>query len=523
MTLSGVSLTYCKEQQMINFKNLVLAAVILLSFMAGVFYTHYNGSQSADAAFDFFKPRDQGVPLTTPPPAAENDRAAHEISKRLPSFAELVKIEKPAVVNISTTQVIKQTGVPHPRFNRRQSPFEEFFGDDFFRKFFGDLPDREFKSKSLGSGFIINKEGFILTNNHVIENATEVKVRLSDEKEYDAKVIGRDPKTDIALIKIDAKNDLPIVQMGDSDKLEIGEWVLAIGNPFGLEQTVTAGIVSAKGRVIGSGPYDNFIQTDASINPGNSGGPLFNIKGEVVGINTAIVATGQGIGFAIPINMALSILPQLKEKGKVVRGWLGVMIQQITEDLAESMNLDTSDGALVAEVVEGGPADKAGIKRGDVILEFDGEVIGKMRDLPTLVAATPVGKKVQVNVLRKEKKETLTVVIGELEEEKAAEADTEDEIGSLGMTVQNLTPELTEYFQLEETEGVVVAEVERYGPAAEAGIRRGDIILEVNQTAVKSVKDYRKALAKKKPGESSLFWIKRGDNTLYFAVRSEKK
>ncbi|MDX1764170.1 MAG: DegQ family serine endoprotease [bacterium] len=508
---------------MMNVKNFALAGVILLSFLIGVFYSDTKAVRSADAAFDFFKSREEAPASVLPGPIVEEGNGPARSSRELPSFVELVKQEKPAVVNISTTQVIKRQGVPHPRFNRRQSPFDEFFGDDFFRRFFGDMPEREFKSKSLGSGFIIDKEGHILTNNHVIENATEIMVKLSTDKEYEAKIVGRDPKTDIALIKIDAKNDLPVVDLGDSDTLEIGEWVMAIGNPFGLEQTVTAGIVSAKGRVIGSGPYDDFIQTDASINPGNSGGPLFNIRGQVVGINTAIVASGQGIGFAIPINMALSLVPQLKETGKVVRGWLGVMIQQITDDLADSLGLETSEGALVAEVVEDGPAAKAGIKRGDVILEFNGEKIGKMRDLPSVVASTAVGRKVPVKVLRQGKTISLDVKVGELEEEKAAETEEGDQFGSLGMTVQEITPELAEYFQLDETEGLVVSEVEQYGPAAEAGLRRGDIILEVNQRPVTSLKDYRKALEKKKAGESSLFWVRRGSNTLYFAVRSAKE
>ncbi|NOY52303.1 MAG: DegQ family serine endoprotease [Deltaproteobacteria bacterium] len=438
------------------------------------------------------------------------------------SFVELVKKEKPAVVNISTTQVVKQGGFNHPRMRQGRNPLDDFFGDDFFRRFFGDQPPHEFKSKSLGSGFIIDKAGYILTNNHVIENATEITVKLSNEKEFKAKLIGRDPKTDIALIKIDDKDDLPVVNIGDSDKLQIGEWVVAIGNPFGLEQTVTAGIVSAKGRVIGSGPYDNFIQTDASINPGNSGGPLFNVHGEVIGINTAIVAGGQGIGFAIPINVAMKILPQLKEKGSVTRGWLGVMVQHITPDLAESMNLKNIDGALVANIVKGGPAEKAGLERGDVIIKFDGKKIGKMRDLPSLVASTPVGKKVEVVLLRKGKSKTLVVKIGKLQEKKTVQQAVES-VGDLGIKVQGITPELADYFDLQTNEGVVVVDVERYSPGAEAGIRRGDIIQEVNQKPVRTIQDYRKALSLKKKGEPSLFWVKRGANTLYFAVRGEKK
>ncbi len=502
-----------------------LVLVALGAFFLGVFYADYRGTQpDANAAFDFFKPRQETPGILQAEPEAPSEAPGSElVAAQVPrSFVDLVKEEKPAVVNISTTQVIKREGFRHPQLPQQRSPFEDFFGDEFFRRFFGDVPPQEFKSKSLGSGFIIDKEGFILTNNHVIENATEIKVKLSNEKEFDAKIIGRDPKTDIALIKVDAKKDLPVVHVGNSDQLQIGEWVVAIGNPFGLEQTVTAGIVSAKGRVIGAGPYDNFIQTDASINPGNSGGPLFNTRGEVIGINTAIISTGQGIGFAIPINVALDILPQLKEKGRVTRGWLGVMVQHITPDIAESLSLDSKEGALVAEVVTGGPAQKAGLKRGDVILEFDGKKVGKMRDLPSIVAATPVGKKVDVRVLSEGKEKTVRVKIEELEEEKVASL-AQEEAGDFGMKVQELTPELAEYFNLEDTQGVVVVELERGGPASEAGIQRGDLVLEVNQKPIRSIEDYRSAVAMKKAGQPSLFWVKRGETTLYFAIRGEKK
>jgi serine protease Do len=260
------------------------------------------------------------------------------------SFADLAEKLKPSVVNISTTKTVRSGGFRSP-FGQG-SPFDRNFGgDDFFERFFGDMPQRQFKQKSLGSGFIISHDGYIFTNNHVVEQADKILVKLSDGKEYEAKVIGRDAKTDIALIKIKSSDSLPVVETGDSDKLRVGDWVIAIGNPFGLEQTVTAGIVSAKGRVIGAGPYDNFIQTDASINPGNSGGPLFNMEGKVIGINTAIVAQGQGIGFAIPISMAKTILPDLKAKGKVTRGWLGVSVQEISEDIAKSMKLKDKNGA----------------------------------------------------------------------------------------------------------------------------------------------------------------------------------
>jgi serine protease Do len=339
-----------------------------------------------------------------------NVKAVAFDNKSLPSFSELVKHAAPSIVNISTTTVIKGPDL-RDRFFGPSNPFGDFFGDDFFGKFFGDTPRREFKQRSLGSGFVIDKEGFILTNNHVIEKAQSIKVKLSDEKEYDAEVVGKDAKTDIALIKINAKHDLPIANLGDSDKLEVGDWVMAVGNPFGLEHTVTAGIVSAKGRVIGAGPYDDFIQTDASINPGNSGGPLFNLKGEVVGINTAIISGGQGIGFAIPINIAKDMLSQLKSKGKVVRGWLGVIIQRVTPDIAKSFGLKESEGALVSDIMEQSPAEKAGIKTGDVIISYNGKKIKDMDTLPRLVGSTEIGKKVKVGIIRDGKQIETEVVI----------------------------------------------------------------------------------------------------------------
>ncbi|MFQ5542642.1 MAG: trypsin-like peptidase domain-containing protein, partial [Candidatus Binatia bacterium] len=303
--------------------------------------------------------------LTGEAQAASHSEAQKSLG--LPNFVGLAKRLTPVVVNISTTQASGggQQVIPSP-FGE-QDPFGEFW-----RRFFGDpLPRGPFRQKSLGSGFIINRDGFILTNNHVVENSDKILVKLSDGREFQADLVGRDSKTDIALIKIDADRDLPTAPLGDSEKLEVGEWVLAIGNPFGLEHSVTSGIVSAKGRHIGAGPYDNFIQTDASINPGNSGGPLMNLRGEVVGINTAIFSRGGGnigIGFAIPVNLAKELLPQLKSKGKVTRGWLGVVIQRVTPAIAESLGLDKARGALVANVSKDAPADKAGVKVGDVII-----------------------------------------------------------------------------------------------------------------------------------------------------------
>lgn len=435
-------------------------------------------------------------------------------SLEAPNFVELVKKLKPAVVNISTTQVVKES--PMAPFFR--GPFEEFFGNDFFEKFFGGRP-REFKTQSLGSGFIISKEGYIVTNNHVVENAEEIVVILASGDEYPAKIIGKDKKTDIALIKIEPKGDLPVAILGDSDSLEVGEWVLAIGNPFGLGHTVTAGIVSAKGRVIGQGPYDDFIQTDASINPGNSGGPLFNLRGEVVGINTAIIAGGQGIGFAIPINIAKWVISQLKERGKVVRGWLGVSIQEVTPELAKSFGLKEKKGALVSSVFEGEPADKAGIKAGDVIIEFDGKEIHDYHELPRVVASTPPGKKVEVKVIRNGKEMTFHVVLGELKEEQQAR-QREGRMARLGIMVRDITPDLAERMGLEDTEGVVVIRVLPGSPADRGGLRRGDVIKEVNRTPIRGTRDFYRAIDEVKKGDVVLFRVLRGGTSLYVAVRA---
>ena len=438
-----------------------------------------------------------------------------------PNFiVELAKRYNPAVVNISTTRIIKRKKRPTPGpFFRGPEHFRDFFGEDFFDQFFGDSRPREYKRNSLGSGFIIDKEGYILTNNHVIENADEIIVTINDEKEYHAKPVGRDKKTDLGLIKLDeGPEDLFTVMLGDSDVLEVGEWVVAIGNPFGLGHTVTAGIVSAKGRVIGAGPYDDFIQTDASINPGNSGGPLFNSKGEVVGINTAIVATGQGIGFAIPINVAKELLIQLKETGHVVRGWLGVHIQKVTPELAESFGMKEPQGALIANVFEDTPAEKAGVEAGDIILEFDGKEIEEYNDLPRIVAATPVGKKVEMKVLREGVKKDLKVEVGQMEEEVTAEGEKEEE-QELGMVLHDITPEIEKQFRLSQSSGVVVLEVEAGSTAADADIRVGDVIAKVKGEEVKNVKELKNILSTTKKGEVIRMTIKRKDATLFIAFR----
>lgn len=435
---------------------------------------------------------------------------AHEFTS---DFVMLAKKLKPSVVNISTARTVKQR-------RQFQRPFGSPFGNDpfqdFFDRFFDDMHPRGFKQRSLGSGFVI-EGGYILTNNHVVAGADEIKVKLADNREFKAEVKGIDERLDLALLKIDAKEALPTAELGDSDAIQVGEWVIAIGNPFGLAETVTAGIVSAKGRVIGSGPYDDYIQTDASINPGNSGGPLFNTHGEVIGINTAIISGGQGIGFAIPINMAKSIIPQLKEKGKVTRGWLGVSIQQVTADLAKSFGLSSENGALVSEIIPESPADKAGLMAGDIIMEFDGKKIHDTAELTKLVAATTVGKKVTLVVLRDGKEKKVAAVIGRLKDGNGDEqgAAAQDK---LGLSVRELNKELAGRFQLKETTGVVVTELKPDGLAQEAGIAEGDIVKEIDGIKIETLKDYEKAVASHKKGQIIRFLMKRGDSTLYVAA-----
>jgi len=391
---------------------------------------------------------------------------------------------------------------------------------DFFDRYFRDRIPKDYKQNSLGTGFIINKDGYIITNNHVVEKADEIKVTFTDKREFEAEIIGRDAKTDLALIRIKSDQDLTPLPFGDSDKLEVGDWVVAIGNPYGLGNTVTAGIVSAKYRKIGAGHYENFIQTDASINPGNSGGPLLNIKGEVVGINTAIFSQNGGsvgIGFAIPVNMAKDLLPQLK-KGQVVRGWLGVMIQMITSELKDKLNLKDEKGALVADVTAGGPAENAGIQRGDVILSFDGKEIKEWNNLPYIVASTPVGKTVTVGISRKGRDMELHIKIERLEEEQesvVADRTRPD----LGMTVNEITPEIARNFGLSQKSGLIVVQVQPNSPAADAGIRQGDIILEVDQTPIGDITQFNRKLDEYKTGDTILFLVKRQRTALYLTLK----
>jgi len=427
------------------------------------------------------------------------------------SFSELAKAVSPAVVNIRTEKVVKGGG---PTFRHFQSPFgkDDPF-HDFFEKFFGDRPQREFKERSLGSGFIIDQRGHIVTNNHVIENAEKIKVKLTNGKEYDAEIVGRDPKTDIALVKAKGLEGFQTIKLGDSDAVKVGEWVVAIGSPFGLEHTVTAGIVSAKGRVIGSGPYDDFIQTDASINPGNSGGPLVNMNGEVVGINTAIVSRSGGnvgIGFAIPANLARGIIEQLQTSGSVTRGWLGVSIQDLTPELADYYGLKDGKGAIVGEVFEGDPADKAGIKAKDVIIEVDGKKIEDSRDLSRMIAEVPVGKKLTVKVLRDGKERTFRVnIVKRTDEKETLAMKGPREETDLGMTVSPLTPQLARQFNLSETEGVVVVGVEKDGPADQAEVQEGDLILEIDRKSITTLEDYHALIKEVEKGETVSLLVRR--------------
>jgi serine protease Do len=430
------------------------------------------------------------------------------------SFAELAERLGPAVVNIQVTKVAPVAGVPW--MQEPEGPYGEFF-----KRFFKDLPQRpeQFRTQGSGSGVIISADGYLLTNNHVVDGAKEVTVTLADQQVYPARVIGRDPKTDLAVLKIDAKQSLPVAPMGSSAGLKVGEWVVAIGNPFGLSNSVTAGIVSAKGRVIGAGPYDDFIQTDAPINPGNSGGPLFNMEGEMVGINTAIIASGQGIGFAIPIDLAKPLIPQLMTTGEVTRGYLGVSIQSITPDLAKALKLEERQGALVSEVAQGGPAAKAGIRQGDVIVGFNGESIKGAHDLPAVVAKTPVGEEATITLQRDGKTQKVPVTVGKLPSERvSSEESSQAGQSQWGLQLQDVTPQMARQRGLADESGVMVIGVQPGSPAERAGLQRGDIIREVNRQPVQSVQDVRDAIAKAGTHDSLVLLVKRGQGSLFVAM-----
>ena len=440
--------------------------------------------------------------------------AASAAVQGLPDFISLAKKLGPSVVNVSTTTV-RGTAQNAP------SPFGgNDAAEEFWQRFFGGRAPRGPQRQSgVGSGFIVDADGTILTNYHVVDGAQKLSVTLSDGKSYEAKVVGRDQKSDIAVIKIEAGRNLPAAPLGDSDRLEVGEWVMAIGNPFGLDHTVTSGIVSAKGRNIGQGPYDNFIQTDASINPGNSGGPLINLRGEVIGINTAIFSQSGGnvgIGFAIPSNSVKELLPQLRDKGKVVRGFIGASVQKVSPEIAETLNINPARGALVADLVKGGPAERAGVKTGDVIIEFDRRPIKDSADLPQQVARVMPGAAVQIKVIRDGKEATLPLTVGEMKDTEVV-ATTQE--GELGLTVQPLTPQLAEKLGLERTEGLVISAVKPGSAGEEAGLRSGDVVVEINRQPIKNLADYNREIARNDKAKSVLFLVRRGQSSLFLALK----
>jgi serine protease Do len=454
------------------------------------FYRHFGLGLLFAGLFLFAGILSGLAPVWEPTPALAAGKADTIVTPA--SIPDLVEKLSPTVVNISTARMVK------------------------------DLLGRDFNQKGLGSGFIISEDGYIFTNNHVVDKVDKIEVKLANGKEYDAEIKGRDASTDLALIKITSPTKLPYARLGDSDRSRIGEGVFTIGNPLGLDHTVTAGIISAKGRVIGAGPYDNFIQTDASINPGNSGGPLCNLFGEVVGINTAIVAQAQGIGFAIPINMAKDILEDLKTSGKITRGWIGVTTQDITDDIRQSLKLKDNQGALVGNVFAGDASDKAGIKIGDVILGIAGKPVKDNRELGQIVATLRVGSKVNVRVFRNGKEMTIPIVVAErkdLQEQASASRTTE----RFGMKVQEVTPEIAKYFALPEKTGVIITDVKAGGPADEAGLKPRDIILKVNNIEISGLKEYEAALTAGEKGDALLMLIRRDKANFFVSLKKGKE
>ncbi len=490
-------------------KLLIVGGVALAAAVAtGVLDVELSWRDSDARALDLFGSGDE-KPADDAPFWSEGSGQPPIVPQGVPnSFADLAEGASKGVVNIST----EKTVVGHSVEDFFQLPNFPFQLPPHFQ-------ERQHRVPSLGTGFVISPDGYIVTNDHVVQSVDKITVKLDDGTELPAEIVGRDPKTDVALIKVDPKEPLFALPLGDSEVVRPGEWVVAIGNPFGLEHTVTAGIVSAKHRDIDQGAYDDYIQTDAAINPGNSGGPLLNLSGEVIGINTAINPRANTIGFAVPINMAKDILPQLRATGSVTRGWLGVVIQGVTPELADELELPETKGALVSKVIPGGPADEAGLRKMDVIREFDGKPVDDYDDLPRIVAATPVDKKVPVVVVRDGKRTTLKPRIAVLENEvQQASATPSSQSGAdaFGMRVQNLTGDLAEQLGLGDAKGVVVSAVDPDGPAAAAGIRRGDVIVEVDRHEVHDVAGLEKVL--EGADDRALMLIRRGENQLYMTV-----
>ncbi|MFN8624372.1 MAG: DegQ family serine endoprotease [Candidatus Binatia bacterium] len=462
----------------------------------------------------------QAPPTVTPHPPVASAGGTLSVAPGVPSsFAPIARAARPAVVNVSTTQTVRTQG--GPQFGPGAGPFaEQDPFSEFFRHFFPQQP-RSFTQRALGSGVLVDAAGHIVTNAHVVKGADKIVVKLEDKREFDAKVVGIDEKTDVAVLKIEPVKDLHFAALGDSDQLHVGDWVVAIGNPFGLSETVTAGIVSAKGRVIGEGPYDDFIQTDASINPGNSGGPLLNLQGQVVGINAAIFSQSGGnigIGFAIPINLVKHVVEEIEAHGKVVRGWLGVSIQNVTPALAKSFGLTQAEGALVADVTPDSPAARAGVERGDIIVEYNGTHIGEAHQLPGLVAATTIGKTVPITVRRKDSTEHLSVTVAEMPANTQAATPRRTAERDWGLGVANITPDLAQQFNLAKKEGVVIVAVTPDSPADNAGLQPGDVIAQVDHRTVRSVAEYERALNNAGDSNQLLLLVTHQGQNLFVAL-----
>jgi serine protease Do len=491
---------------------ILLSLVLIAGFIGGMIFLFVLGSAGAVS-----RRSDDGNTI-----AALNPKGRELLDQFSVAFESASAKVNQSVVPIYSEQV---TEVQNP-FASGNDPFKQFFGNDFFNRYFGPEKQKEVE-RTLGSGVIVSKDGYILTNNHVVDGSQKLTVVLPNKQKYTAKLVGRDPNTDVAVIKITAK-DLPVATLGNSDDVKVGEWVIAVGNPFQLMHTVTAGIISAKGRSsVNLADYEDFIQTDASINPGNSGGALADLDGNVIGINTAIYSPSGGnvgIGFAIPINMAKRVMEELISKGKVTRGYLGLIPQDIDESLAKALNLKSTDGSIVGDVTADGPAAKAGIKHGDVILEFDGKKIANSTELRNVVAETAPGSEVTVKVLRDGKEKDLTVTLGERpsDEElaKGSESEPKEETQKkLGLAVQTLTSDIAGQLNYKNEHGVVITDVTPGSPADDAGLQRGDLIKEVDQTAVRSVAAFQKAVGTLHSGDSIAFLVRRGQNTFYVGIQ----
>ena len=467
--------------------------------------------------------------LTTINAHAQEEADIALLDRSAKAFASVVKKAGPAVVHVAVEKAMASSG--------RQASPHDFFNDPFFERFFGPQfkqprgkrqQPRQYRQQGAGSGFIFDSNGYILTNNHVVEGAKKITVRLDDEREFKAKVIGTDPQSDVAIIKIEGTN-LPTLPLGNSDNLEVGEWVIAIGSPFELNQTVTVGVVSAKGRNrVGITDYENFIQTDAAINPGNSGGPLLNIHGEAIGLNTAIFSKSggyMGIGFAIPINMAKSIKQQLLDHGTVTRGWLGVMIQDVNEDLADSFGLDNTNGVLIAEVTDKSPAAKAGLKQGDVLIALEQVPLTNVADLRNKIAMTPPDSKVSLQLIRDGKTKNISVTIGHqpanMTKMHPSSKSQTTSLGEFGLSLQELTPELAEQFEYEQNQGVLITAVEPDSPAGRIGLQAGQLIEEVNRQQVGSLSELKKVLSSTENKQQVLLRIRSGKSSQYVVLRNE--